>query len=117
MQPDRLCPFKRIQELSLTWRWESWDGEPHEEEKNNRTIRRSRTGGSAIRYPGDDATLEERREYGQYLISGRGMCVHSLSSQDCHSTDLALDNDLDSDDEELLNDLGFGPDSLGKSLS
>jgi hypothetical protein len=32
-------------------------------------------------------------------------------------TDLALDNDLDSDDEDLLNELGLGPDSLGLLLS
>lgn len=31
----------------------------------------------------------------------------------CYLIDLALDNDLDSDDEELLSELGLGPDSLG----
>ncbi|KDR72486.1 hypothetical protein GALMADRAFT_142810 [Galerina marginata CBS 339.88] len=44
-----------------------------------------------FRRPGVDATLEERRDYGRYLISDH-------------------DSDLDSDNEELLEELGLVPD-------
>ncbi|KAF8800097.1 hypothetical protein BYT27DRAFT_7200604 [Phlegmacium glaucopus] len=62
----------------------------HVEEADEDTFRASRLP-RGVRCPGVNATLEERREHGQYLISGR-------------------DFDLDSDDENLLEELGLAPD-------
>jgi hypothetical protein len=57
----------------------------------------------AIRKPGAGATLEERRDYGQYLLSGRGSLMplrtHSRSDH------LMLDLPFDADDERLLEEL------------
>jgi hypothetical protein len=57
----------------------------------------------AIRRPGAGATLEERRDYGQYLLSGRGSFVplraHSRSDH------LMLDLPFDADDGRLLKEL------------
>jgi hypothetical protein len=44
------------------------------------SFRRSRTGGSEIQDPGKNATHDERREYWQYLMSGRGASIHLLCS-------------------------------------
>jgi len=43
-----------------------------------RSSRRSRTGAGAVRHPGPGAAADEFIEYGQYLMSGRGMFLLCL---------------------------------------
>ena len=50
------------------------------EGNNKSSIQRSRTGGSEIQYLGKNATLNEWRAYGQYLISSCGTSIHLLCS-------------------------------------
>ena len=81
---------------------------PTDEEDDEDTLGKSSKRTQAIRRPGDNATLEQRREYMQYLLSRPGgsffdvIAVHDLKF-------LMIDFDLDSDDEEFLEELGYTP--------
>ena len=48
------------------------------EEGNTSSFRKSRTGGSAIPYPGKNATLNERKAYGLYLVVVRLISIYPV---------------------------------------
>jgi len=81
---------------------------PIDEDTLGKSSRRTQV----VRHPGKNASLEQRKEYMQYLLSGRGESVskvivfHGLMA-------LRVDFELDSDDEELLEELGYCPDPPG----
>jgi hypothetical protein len=83
---------------------------PTDEEDDEDTLGKSSRYTKVVRRPGKNATLEQRREYMQYLMSGRGISVFNVID---HLMALRIDFELDSDDEELLEELGYGPDSSG----
>jgi len=70
------------------------------------TLGKSSRHTQVVRCSGPNVTLEQRKEYMQYLLSGRGGSVsnvivfHDLMV-------LRINFEVDSDDEELLEELGF----------
>lgn len=82
---------------------------PIDEEDDEDTLGKSSRRTQVVRRPGQNATLEQRKEYMQYLLSGRGGSVsNAIVFHDLIV--LRIDFELDSDDEEFLEELGYCPD-------
>ena len=66
-----------------------------------------------VRLPVQHATLEQRKEYVQYLLSGRGGSVSNVIIFHDLMVFLGIDFELDSDDVELMEELGYCHDPPG----
>ena len=72
---DKACPMdidvQDVQDIEMGMR-------PIDEEDDEDTLGKSSRRTQAVRRPGENATLEQRREYMQYLLSGRGGSVFNV---------------------------------------
>jgi len=104
-KPEKRSAYQQRIALSLPMDVDAQDIQDIEEDGED-TLGKSRKRTQMVRCPGPNATLEQRKEYMQYLLSGRGGSVSNVIIFH-NPMVLRIDFELDSDDEELLEELGF----------